>query len=143
MSNVPKLLVERFYHEVWNRADEEVAREILHPEFRFRASLGPARVGPDGFIDYMRSIHEALAGYTCIIEDLVTTETRAAARMMFKGHHRAPFFGVEATGREIAWSGAAFFRIEATQIAELWVLGDIDAVKQQLGEGVDTTFSST
>lgn len=142
VGDLPKLLVERFYHEVWNRADEEVARAILHADFRFRASLGPERIGPDGFIGYMRSIHEALADYTCIIEDLVTTDTRAAARMTFKGLHRAPFFGVEASGREIAWSGAAFFRIEATQIAELWVLGDIDAVKQQLGEGVETSFSS-
>jgi predicted ester cyclase len=43
-----------------------------------------------------------------------------------------PFFGVQATGREIAWSGAAFFKIEDGLIAELWVLGDIDAVKRQL-----------
>jgi hypothetical protein len=36
----PKKLIERFYNEVWNRADEVVAREILHPEFCFRGSLG-------------------------------------------------------------------------------------------------------
>jgi len=36
----PKRLVERFYHEVWNRADEVVAREILHPEFCFRGRRG-------------------------------------------------------------------------------------------------------
>jgi hypothetical protein len=34
-----KQLVERFYREVWNQADENVARLILDPEFRFRASL--------------------------------------------------------------------------------------------------------
>ena len=84
MQVTPKSLVERFYYEVWNRADEGVAREILHPKFRFRASLGPERRGPDGFIEYMRSIHAALGNYTCIIDDLVTTEDRAAARMTFK-----------------------------------------------------------
>jgi hypothetical protein len=57
----PKTHVERFYFEVWNRADEQVAREILHPTFRFRVSLGPEKLGPEGFIDYMRSIHAALA----------------------------------------------------------------------------------
>ena len=86
-----KSLVERFYYEVWNRADESVARQILHRDFRFRASLGPERRGRDGFIEYMRSIHAALANYTCIIDDLIATEDRAAARMTFKGIHPRAF----------------------------------------------------
>ena len=57
----PKRLIERFYHEVWNRADEVVAREILHPEFCFRGSLGEEKRGPDGFITYRRMIHTALS----------------------------------------------------------------------------------
>src|SRR5215475_9205525 len=57
----PKTLIERFYHEVWNRADEVVAREILHPEFCFRGSLGEEKRGPDGFITYLRMIHSALS----------------------------------------------------------------------------------
>ncbi len=142
MQVTPKSLVERFYYEVWNRADEGVAREILHPKFRFRASLGPERRGPDGFIEYMRSIHAALGNYTCIIDDLVTTEDRAAARMTFKGIHRAHFFESDPTGREITWAGGAFFKTDGDKIVELWVLGDIDSVKQQLGAPAGTRFSS-
>ncbi len=134
-------LVERFYHEVWNRQDEDVAREILHPDFVFRASLGPERRGPDGFINYMQSVHAALGGYVCIIDDLIDAGERAAARMTFRGTHQAPFFGVDATGREITWAGGAFFRTDGRQIVELWVLGDIDAVKQQLGAPSETGFA--
>ncbi|NKB56460.1 MAG: DUF4440 domain-containing protein [Alphaproteobacteria bacterium] len=134
------MLVERFYHEVWNRADEAVAREILAEDFRFRGSLGPEKRGRDGFIEYMRSVHHALRDYTCIIEDLVVTEDQVAARMIFKGVHQDEFFGVAATGREIAWAGAAFFEIENGRIAALWVLGDIDNVKQQLGGEASTSF---
>jgi predicted ester cyclase len=141
MTTSPKTLVERFYTEVWNRADEQVAREILHPDFRFRASLGPERRGPDGFIDYMRSIHTALANYTCIIDDLIVTESRAAARMTFRGLHRGRFFDVQPTGRDIRWSGAAFFTTEGKQIVELWVLGDVDSVKQQLNARSGAAFS--
>jgi steroid delta-isomerase-like uncharacterized protein len=135
MTAPSEILVRRFYGEVWNRADEAVAREILHKDFHFRASLGPERRGPDGFIDYMRAIHRALAGYTCMIDDLIATERRAAARMAFGGIHRASLFGVEATGREISWAGAAFFTTDGRQIVELWVLGDVDSVKRQLGVG--------
>jgi len=141
MTTSPKALVERFYFEVWNRADEQVAREILHPDFRFRASLGPERRGPDGFIGYMRSIHAALADYTCIIEDLIVTESRAAARMTFKGLHSGRFFEVQPTGREIRWAGAAFFTTDGKQIVELWVLGDVDSVKQQLNARSGAAFS--
>ena len=131
----PKRLVERFYHEVWNRADEVVAREILHPEFCFRGSLGEEKRGPDGFITYLRMIHTALSKYTCTIEEIVEERQRAAARMRFAGIHRGQFLGVAPSGREISWSGAAFFAIDGDKITNLWVLGDIDSVKQQLGLG--------
>ena len=88
MSVDPRKLVERFYDEMWNNADEAVAREILADDFRFRGSLGAERIGQDGFIDYMRSVHKALGGYVCIIEDLIVSDDRAAARMLFKGRHQ-------------------------------------------------------
>ena len=135
-----KTLVERFYYEVWNQANEVVAREILHPEFRFRGSLGPESRGSEGFIEYLRSVHAALAHFTCIIDDLIATETRAAARMTFKGLHRGRFFDVEPTGREIRWSGGAFFTTDGKRIVELWVLGDVDSVKRQLNAGGGTDF---
>ncbi|MFT7575546.1 MAG: putative ester cyclase [Alphaproteobacteria bacterium] len=140
MSDEPKILVHRFYHEVWNRADEAVARKILHSEFKFRGSLGPERVGPSGFIGYMRSVHVALADYTCEIDHLVTSGTDAAARMVFHGRHQAEFFGVHATQRTIRWAGAAFFETREQQIMSLWVLGDIDSVKAQLGASGQEPF---
>jgi predicted ester cyclase len=125
-------LVERFYNEVWNRADERVARDILDPDFRFRASLGPELRGPDGFIVYLRAVHAAVGNFTCTIEELIATADSAAAKMMFHGTHRAKFFGIEGTGRKVQWSGAAFFAMRGGRIASLWVLGDIDGLKRQL-----------
>ena len=132
MTKTPRELVERFYSVVWNEADEAVARQILDPDFRFRGSLGPELRGPSGFIVYLRALHAALENFTCNVEDLVIMGNRAAARMRFHGKHRGPLFGVAATGRDIVWSGAAFFTMRDDRIAELWVLGDIDAVKRQL-----------
>ena len=138
----PRILVERFYNEVWNQAVESVAWLLLHPQFRFRASLGPEREGPQAFIDYLHAIHAALGAYTCVIEDLVESDRRAAAKMRFCGVHRGPFFGVSPTGRQITWAGAAFFTTDGRQITALWVLGDIDAVKRQLGSAADASFTS-
>jgi predicted ester cyclase len=141
MEVATRRLVERFYDEVWNQADEAAAGEILHPDFRFRASLGLERLGLAGFIDYMRSIHAALENYTCVIDDLIETERRAAVRLRFRGIHRGPFFGVAPTRQEITWSGAAFFTTDRSRITELWVLGDVDAVKRQLGATLESSFA--
>lgn len=136
----PAELVQQFYSDVWNRADEMRARNILSADFRFRGSLGAEKRGPDGFIDYMRSVHAALAGYTCTVEDLIETDNRAAARVSFTGVHRGEFFGVPATGRQITWSGAAIFTCAPTKITAVWVLGDIDSIKQQLGAYPSRSF---
>ena len=132
MAATARELVERFYHVVWNRADEAAAREILAPDFRFRASLGPELRGPGGFIAYLRAVHLALGNYTCTIDELVATADRAAARLSFHGVHRGKFFGVDGTGRDIGWSGAAFFTTKDGMITDLWVLGDVDAIRRQL-----------
>jgi steroid delta-isomerase-like uncharacterized protein len=128
----PTELVERFYNVVWNNADEAAAKSLLDAPFRFRASLGPELHGPDGFIAYMRSVHAALEGFTCHIEEIVAADHHVAARLSFHGAHRGKFFGVEPTGREIRWSGAAFFKTRGGKITELWVLGDVEAVRRQL-----------
>ena len=129
----PRELVEAFYFEVWNRADENRAKEILDESFRFRGSLGSERNGPDGFIAYMREVHLAFGSYRCIIDDLVVAHGRAAARMRFTGRHRDDFQGVSATGRQVTWAGAAFFTCRGGRIAELWVLGDLVELGRQLG----------
>ena len=142
MSPTPRELVERFYYVVWNRADETEARKILSPDFRFRASLGPELRGPGGFIAYLRSVRAALPDFVCTIEEVIETDDRAAARMSFHGTHRAKFFGVEPTGRDIRWAGAAFFTVAGGQITELWVLGDVEAVRRQLApEHAPESFS--
>ena len=129
----PKILVQRFYDEVRNQANEAVAKEILHVDFKFRGSLGPEKYEPDRFIEYMRSIYTALANYTCVVEHLVSSANEVAARMIFHGQHQADFFGVPATNQTVTSTGTAFFKTDGAQITRLWVLGDIDSGKSQIG----------
>ena len=136
-----RLLVERFYGEIWNRSDEAVAREILDADFRFRGSLGSLSEGHEGFIAYVREVRAALGDYECIVEDVIEAGDRVAARLTFRGVHRDRLFGVAPTGKTVAWSGAAFFTIADKRIAELWVLGDIDALKRQLDATADAGFA--
>lgn len=125
-------LVESFYFDVWNRGDEEAARRILSSDLEFRGSTGSTRRGIDPFIGYVRLIRGALSGYRCVIEDVVVEPPKLFARMLFSGTHTGPFFGVPPTGKVVSWAGAALFTVAGSRICSVWVLGDVDALKQQL-----------
>jgi predicted ester cyclase len=126
-------MVEKFYARIWNAGDEGVAHRLLAPELRFRGSTGVGLEGIGPFLDYVRLIRRALADYRCSIEDLVVEDDQAFARMSFAGRHAGTFLGVAPTGRELRWAGAALFRVEGERIRSVWVLGDVDGLKQQLG----------
>ncbi len=126
-------LVEDFYYKIWNEGNEVIAHKILSPTLKFRGSTGPIKNGIDDFLDYVRLIRKALGDYECIIDSLVTEGEKTFAKMTFRGKHIGLFFGVEPTKRMIAWDGAALFCIRDNQICNIWVLGDIDNLKQQLG----------
>jgi steroid delta-isomerase-like uncharacterized protein len=126
------VLVEKFYADVWNRGDEEVARRILSSDLEFRGSTGPTLSGVERFLGYVRLIRGALDGYECVIEDAVVEPPKVFARMLFRGTHTGPFFGVPPTGKVLSWAGAALFTVAGSRIDSIWVLGDVDALKQQL-----------
>jgi steroid delta-isomerase-like uncharacterized protein len=129
-----KQQVIRFYHEVWNRPDLSVVPEILAPDVTFRGSLGTVRTGHSEFGDYVREITSALHDYRCDIENLVAEADQVVARMTFSGVHNRAFLGVPPTGKRVAWAGAAFFTFVDGLISDLWVLGDLHSLREQLGE---------
>ena len=114
-------LVERFYYEVWDKEDEEVALEILHPDLAFRGSYGIEKKTVAGFIEYLRLVHEALGDYRCTINDLVCEDTEAWADMTFRGIHRGVFLGVDPTGKEIEWTGKTYFKAADGRLTKIWV----------------------
>lgn len=129
-------LVRRFYDEMWNHADEAVAREILAADLSFRGSIGEEHSGAEGFIaDYMRKIHRAFADFHCRVDHLVADTDAAAARMTFAGLHCQSLWGETPTGHTVTWAGAAFFTVRAGQLATIWVLGDTESLRRQLVPG--------
>jgi predicted ester cyclase len=126
-------LVERFYEDVWNRADEMLARDILSPDLEFRGSIGEEWRGAEDFIQYMRKILSVFANYHCRIDDLIAAGDRAAAQMIFAGVHRGSLWGEAPTGKPISWAGAAFFTTGGGQIRRIWVLGDTESLKRAMG----------
>lgn len=124
--------VTAFYERVWNAGDFRLIPELLTDDFVFRGSLGGGMTGHGPFEEYAKTLRSSLGGYHCGIVDCVYEGDRAFAKMRFSGIHTGVFRGREPTGKMVEWDGAALFRFEGNLIAELWVLGDMEALDELL-----------
>lgn len=130
---LPAGLVRRFYAEVWNRWSDRAAGEVLADDLDFRGSFDSIRAGRAGFLAYRAEVRAAFPDFVCELQDVIAQPDRAAARLRFHGTHLGGFWGVAPTGNRIDYAGAAFFDVAAGRIARIWVLGDLVAVRRQLG----------
>ena len=126
-------LVELFYEKLWNEIDFGVADEILHPDVTFRGSVGVGATGRQEVCDYVRMVTTALSSYRCEVESLIAEGDRAAAKVRFSGLHVGDFLRFPPTGRRVEWIGAAFFVGDENKLRDIWVLGDLESLRAQLG----------
>jgi len=124
--------VRAFYKDIWNRHDKSRIPDLLHEDFTFRGSLGEKKSGHAGFAEYVDRVHTALGDYRCDIEEIIIEEGKAFARMKFSGVHQAELMGCTATNKRVEWAGAAVFTFRAGKLCDLWVLGDLHGLLQQL-----------
>jgi predicted ester cyclase len=127
-----KTTVEVFYNDMWNRADTSLIPEIFHAGFTFRGSLGPVLVGHEQFAGYVDQVVSALADYTCDILEMTEEGDRVVAKMLFHGLHREEMMGAAPTGKRVEWHGSAHFTFTGAKVSDLWVLGDVHGLLQQL-----------
>ena len=127
-------LIQIFYDDIWSRHDKSVIPVILHEQFSFRGSLGQVRHGHAGFAEYVDFVHAALDNYRCDIHEVIAEKDKAFARMLFSGTHRGEFFGYRPTLKRVEWVGAAVFTFESRKITDLWVLGDLYGLLQDLAK---------
>ena len=132
-------LVETFFNVMWNTWSEETARAILTADIDFRGSIGLHVSGHDGFLGYMQTIRDAFPDFHNHIEEIITSEDRAVARLTYSGTHKGELLGRAPTGRRIEYAGVAMFTMPSDRISKVWVLGDLWGLMQQLeGESDDS-----
>ncbi|HVB98901.1 MAG TPA: ester cyclase [Candidatus Dormibacteraeota bacterium] len=132
MAQGNKDLIRRYYEEMWNTWQFDLADELIDPEVRFRGSLGRMVAGRGGLVSYMKHIQGIFPDYYNSIETLVAEDDRIAAQLTYSGTHRGEIFGIAATGRRIRYSGVGIFQITSGKIVEGWVLGDLANLLLQL-----------
>jgi steroid delta-isomerase-like uncharacterized protein len=135
LANLNVHLIGRFYNEMWNHFDKGLFPELLTEDIRFRGSLGQSAVGYGEFGQYVDYIHNAFPDFTNHVEEVVTEADKSFARLTYRGTHEGEIFGIPPTHKAIEYAGAALFHFHDGKISEVWVLGDIYGLLQQLQGG--------
>ncbi len=125
-------LIRVWYEQMWNRWDKTVFSGILAEGIIFRGSLGNVIAGHEGVGSYMDIIQKAFPDFCNHIEETITEGDKSFARLRYTGTHRGTVFGIEPTGKKIEYMGAAVFTFRNRKISNVWVLGDVHGLIQQL-----------
>src|SRR5262245_28757117 len=102
-----KAIVRRYYHDLWNAWNFDVAEELIAPDISFRGSLGVAVRGGAGFLEYVRTVRGAFPDFHNSIEELIAENDKVAARLTYSGTHQGELFGIAPTNRRVTYAGVA------------------------------------
>jgi len=129
-----KDLILRFT-EATNAADWEALGEIVAADFKRHsaATMGPPVTSREEFIRLQESFLVSFPDQRVTVEQLIAEGDYVAVRATYTGTQTGPMGEFPATGRKVEAPFLAIFRIEAGQVAELWVEWDSLAMLTQLG----------
>ena len=131
-------LVRRFYEEVWNRGNLEVAKEVFADDYvRHDFRQGEAAPGPQGQMDIAAAFRRAFPDLAWAVDFAFGDGEYVAGRWTATGTHEGEWAGVAPTGRRVQFSGANLFRFGVDgKVVEIWNHRDDLGLMQQLGTEV-------
>ena len=132
--NANKDLVREFT-EAANAADWDGLAEILAEDFtrHSAATAGPPVTSRDEFIELQKGFLSSFPDQHVRLERLIAEGNLVAALATYSGTQTGAMGDFPATGKAVQAPFLAMFRIEAREIAELWVEWDNVAMLSQLG----------
>jgi steroid delta-isomerase-like uncharacterized protein len=152
MSEANKILVGRWFEEVWNQGREETIDELFAAN-GIGYGLGDTDVptrGPAEFRVFASNLRGALPDIHMTIEDMMAEGDKVTVRITLEGTHKGGQLGVAPTGRRIHIQGIVVVRIANGQIVEGWnswdqlgLLRQIGALPAQKGPDQFTTARSS
>jgi len=93
----------------------------------------------EGYKEFFANFGAAFGDQEFVIEDLVAEGDLLVVHFGISAVHRGEILGIEATGRELSWTGTAIDRYEDDRVVEAWLYPDYLSILDQLGvlpEGV-------
>lgn len=132
MATDPRVVVLRWFEEVWNLRRLPTIDELLDDESVCYSELGPIR-GRAGFRERMfQPFLAAFPDLRVIVEDLIAEEDKVAVRWTAQGTHSGSGLGLKKTDNPVRIHGMTWIRVEEGRIREGWQASNMSEVFQSL-----------
>lgn len=135
--DIDKLIVERFYEEVWNLGNTDVAMEVFADDY-VRHDLRPSQAGPGGAgqARVAADFRTAFPDLTFQVDLLISEGDLVAARWTASGTHLGGWGGVRPSGKAVTFHGVNFFRLREGKVIEIWNHRDDLGLMEQTGAAI-------
>jgi steroid delta-isomerase-like uncharacterized protein len=134
MSEANKLLLRRWFEEVWNQKSEAAIDRMFGKDGKSHGFPEPdsVLVGPEAF----KAVHRVFLGVFpdlhVEVEDVVAEGDRVAVRWQATMTHRGDHLGFPASGKKETLDGSSFLIVKDNQVVEGWNQMDLGAFMQKL-----------
>ena len=136
MSVANKVLVYRWYEEVWNKKREELIDEMLSPDvvsYGLTDNPTEAVKGTEAFKKYWRNLIKIFPDIHVAVESTIAEEDRVVARCSVQATHLGEGLGIPPTGKRIYVTGMRIATFKDGKVIEAWNNFDYLGVFRQLG----------
>lgn len=129
-----KALFHRWFGQVWNGGNYEVAQEVIHPQMRVHGAGGqPVEMGPDGVAGLVKTWRTAFPDGRMDFDGLIAEGDLVAALLTWHGTHQGDFYGIAPTGKQVACTSIGIDRVRDGIIVDGWGELDMVGMMQTLG----------
>jgi len=134
MSEANKLLLKRWFEQVWNRKSEAAIDEMFSQQGKSHGfpDAETVLVGPEAFKAVHRTFCGAFPDLHVDLEDILAEGDRVAVRWRVSATHLGDHLGFPATGKKTSLDGSSFLIVKGNQVIEGWNQMDLQAMMQKL-----------
>jgi steroid delta-isomerase-like uncharacterized protein len=131
-----KVLVYRWFEETWNKKNEAVIDELLHPDallYGLTSMIHEPIRGPLAYKEFWRKIVIAFPDIHISVESTLAEDDKVAVRCGIRATHNGPHLGFPATGKKIDITGISIVTLTNGRISESWSNFDFLGIYKQIG----------
>lgn len=133
-----KTIVRRFYEELWNNRNLDVADEIIAPDcvtHQLRSGADSVAVprGPEAVKHHITEWLNGFPDLSFTVEQMIAETEQVVSRSVMRGTHTGSWLGIAPTGKQLSIRMIVTQRIVSGKIVEDWVLVEALGFFQQIG----------